>query len=217
MLGDGPGCDDAGVGLRIIIVSAIRLYRDGLARILAQLDDVAAVATYETAIDCIAAARPYRPDIILLDMSSADSATAARLFSAQLPSARIVALAVPEIESRVLACVEAGVSGYVAREGSIDDLIAAIRHSARGEALCSPVIAGGLMRRVATLANDKSVTAQLTAREAQIAEHIAHGLSNRAIAACLGIELCTVKNHVHNILEKLGVGRRADVVGYLRH
>jgi two-component system nitrate/nitrite response regulator NarL len=209
--------DDGAAGLRIVIVSDIRLYRDGLAHVLSLLDDVADVATCETAIECLAHAHRSAPDIILLDMSTTSSDSAARLFSRELRSARIVALAVPESEPRILACVEAGVTGYVAREGSVDDLISAIRHAARGEALCTPVIAGGLMRRLAAGAHDKSLAAHLTARELEIAEHIALGMSNRVIANRLGIELCTVKNHVHNILEKLGVGRRADVVGYIRN
>ena len=200
-------------GLRIVIVSDIRLYREGLSRVLSQLHDVGCVATCESATECLGLAHQFQPDIILLDMSAASSASSARLLSREFSSAKIVALAVPETEPRVLACVEAGVTGYVAREGSIDDLVTAIRHSARGEAICSPIIAAGLMRRVATLAHDKSLTSHLTAREVEIAQHIALGMSNRAIATRLGIEICTVKNHVHNILEKLGVDGRADVGG----
>lgn len=72
------------------------------------------------------------------------------------------------------------------------------------------------MRRVAMLAHDNSVTSRLTSRELEIAGHIALGTTNRAIASSLGIELCTVKNHVHNILDKLGVERRADVAECIR-
>jgi two-component system, NarL family, nitrate/nitrite response regulator NarL len=207
--------NDLAAGLRIVIVSDIRLYRDGLAWVLSQLDDVAAVVTCRSAVDCVDVGRRCTPNIILVDMSTASSAASARLFAREFSSAKIVALAVPETEPHVLACVEAGVTGYVPREGSIEDLVSAIRHSARGEAVCSPVIAAGLMRRVAALARDKSAATSLTARELQIAEHIALGASNRVIATRLGIEVCTVKNHVHNILEKLGVDRRADVIDYI--
>jgi len=209
--------DDDCVGLRIIIVSDIRLYRDGLARALSQLEDVSDVATCGAAIDCVVLAQRFRPNVIVLDMSSASSASSARLFARELVSTKVVAIAVRETEPHVLACVEAGATGYVSREGSLDDLVAAIRRSSRGEALCSPAITGGLMRRVAMLARNQDVTRHLTARELEIAEHIALGMSNRGIAARLGIELCTVKNHVHNILEKLGVDRRSDVAGYLHN
>jgi len=201
--------------LRVLITSEIRLYRDGLARVLSQLSDIAAVATCETAAECLVADHNFGPDVILLDMSMAGSAGAARLLTRQEPSVKIVALAVPETEQGVLACVEAGISGYVPREGSIDDLVSAIRHSVRGEAVCSPTVTAELMRRVALHAQYASATRQLTARELEIAERLGLGMSNRVIASSLGIELCTVKNHVHHILEKLGVSRRSDVVEYL--
>ncbi len=212
-----PGLDeyDGDVGLRIAIVSEIRLYRDGLGRVLSELDDVSEVLTCDPAADCAGPAVRFSPHVILLDMTATSSAASARLLARKIPRATIVAIAVPETEPCVLACVEAGVTAYVPRKGSIDDLVTAIRLSARGEALCSPVIAAGLMRRLANLAQCTSNVRNLTCRELEIAEHIALGMSNRDIAGCLGIELCTVKNHVHNILEKLGVTRRRDVVGFV--
>jgi len=202
--------------LRIAIVSEIRLYREGLARVLTQLPDVEAVSTCDSAAESVGVRQHVDSDIILLDMSAPGSASSARWLSREHPSVKIVALAVPETEQHVLACVEAGVMGYVSREGSIEDLVSTIRHAARGEALCSPSITGKLMRRVATLALDASLTSRLTPRELEIAEQLALGTSNRGIATSLGIELCTVKNHVHNILDKLGVARRADVAACIR-
>jgi two-component system nitrate/nitrite response regulator NarL len=210
------GQNDRDVGLRIAIVSEIRLYRDGLARVLSELDDVTDVVTYDAAADCVGLAVRFSPHIIVLDMTATSSASSARLFARKVSQASIVAIAVPETEPCVLACVEAGVTGYVPREASIDDLVTAIRLSARGQALCSPVIAGGLMRRLATLGQSPGSATHLTTRELEIAEYIALGMSNRDIAGCLGIELCTVKNHVHNMLEKLGVTCRADIAGFIR-
>lgn len=213
--GDGRSEDRA---LRIVIISPIRLYREGLAAVLSATDDIGEVATCEQAVDALQLARRMRPHIILLDMSAAGSATTARLFAREAPETKIVALALPETEQQVIACAEVGVVGYVPREGSIDDLITAIGHVVQGETLCSPVIAAGLMRRVATLSRHSRpdrARSRLTARELEVAEHLTLGLSNRAIAARLGIELCTVKNHVHNILEKLGATQRADVARYI--
>ncbi|MCV7070106.1 response regulator transcription factor [Mycolicibacterium rufum] len=175
------------------------------------MDDVAEVVPYDNALLCVSEGERSAPNIVLLDMSTDASAAAARLLARDLPSARIVALAVPETEPDVLACIEAGVSGYVPRTGSIDDLVAAIRDAIRGEARCSPLITSVLMRRVATLANAGGTGQRLTTREREIAEYIALGMSNRDIACRLGIEMCTVKNHVHHMLEKLGVNRRADI------
>lgn len=208
--------NDSRAALRIAVVSQIRLYRDGLAQVLGGLDDVAQVVAFETAPDCLADTARDMPDVILLDMAAVCSEAAARLLANRLPGAHIVAIAVPETEPRVLACVEAGVTGYVPREGSIEDLVTAIRMAARGQAMCSPMIAAGLMRRLATLTNKEQPEAQLTAREFEIAGYVARGMSNRDIADCLSIELCTVKNHVHNMLEKLGATRRIEIADYLR-
>lgn len=206
------------LSLRIVLVSPIRLYREGLAAVLLRLDDVAEVYTCEHSVDACAIARRIAPQVLLLDMSSDGSSATARLFNLEFPETKVVALAVPETERHVVACAEAGVVGYVPREGSIPDLIAAIRHAMHGEAVCSPLIAAGLMRRVAMLAGalDRDDSrGRLTVRELEIADYVVRGLSNRAIAARLGIELCTVKNHVHNILEKLGASQRAEVAHFL--
>lgn len=202
--------------LRVAVVSEIRLYRDGLARVLSALDDIGDVLAFETASDCLAVTERTPPDVVLLDMAAACSDAAARLLAKRLDDASIVAIAVPETEPRVLACVEAGVTGYVPREGSIDDLVAAIRMSAQGQAICSPGIAASLMRRLAVLNRKESAESELTTRELEIAGYVARGMTNRDIAGCLGIELCTVKNHVHNMLEKLGGTRRVDIAAYIR-
>jgi DNA-binding NarL/FixJ family response regulator len=102
----------------------------------------------------------------------------------------------------------------VEREGSLEDLETAVELAARGEIHCSPRIASALARRLAVLADDEAPpepTLGLTARELQVVELIQEGLSNKEIAQQLCIELPTVKHHVHHILSKLDVPRRADV------
>src|SRR5439155_827652 len=106
-----------------------------------------------------------------------------------------------------------------AREASIDDLVTVIESVARGEAICSPRVAAGLLRRVAALAAGHGgdlPRAQLTNREREIVRLIDNGLSNKEIARALGIEVATVKNHVHNILEKLQVHRRGEAAARVR-
>jgi two-component system, NarL family, nitrate/nitrite response regulator NarL len=205
--------------LGIVIVSPIRLYRDGLAAVLAALDDVGEVRACELPLEGIDAARSIGAQVVLLDMSAVSSTAAARMFTREMPDVSVVALALPETGKSVIACAEAGIVGYVPREGTLDDLIAAVRHAVTGETLCPPIIAGVLMRRVAMLADDRRPRATrfgLTAREREVADQVAMGLTNRAIADRLGIELCTVKNHVHNILDKLGAVQRNEIARYVR-
>lgn len=155
-----------------------------------------------------------RPDVVLLDMETAESAAIARDVARLAPGIPVVALAVADVERDVLSCVEAGAAGYVSRDGSMDDLVAAIESAARGELHCSPRIAGSLLRRVASLAASRELeppVERLTSREAEVVRLIEQNLSNKQIATRLGIEVATVKNHVHNLLEKLNVHSRTDV------
>lgn len=154
------------------------------------------------------------PNVVLLDMETRDSSAIIRDLKHSAPHVPIVAVGVSDADAHVLACMEAGADGYVDREGSLETLIAAIESAARGELHCSPRVAGGLLRRLAALACAREPIApagQLTVREGQIVQLIVQNLSNKEIASRLGIEVATVKNHVHNLLEKLNVRRRVDV------
>jgi two-component system, NarL family, nitrate/nitrite response regulator NarL len=201
----------------IFIVADIRLYREGLARCLAENCDV--VGTASDGEEAVQGVIELRPDLVLLDMMMLESASTVRAIVELDSRVRVVALAVPETERHVVACAEAGISGYVPRQASLQDLVATIDRVAKGEALCSPRIVAGLFRRVAALAAERppdSPRTMLTAREAEIVDLIDQGLSNKEIAGQLFIEVATVKNHVHNLLEKLQVHRRAEAAARVR-
>jgi two-component system nitrate/nitrite response regulator NarL len=207
--------------MRIFIVSQISLYREGLSALLDRRDgmEVIGVAADESeAVDMLLGAR-LAPDIILLDMSRPDGVTAARWLIDEVPDVRVFAITVPNHEREVVACAEVGVAGFVTSEASLDDLVDALQCAARGEMLCSPAIAAALLRRIAAVARDRELAKPLTlltSREREIVALIDEGLSNKQIAQRLFIELPTVRNHVHNILGKLGVHRRAEAVALIR-
>ena len=117
----------------------------------------------------------------------------------------MVAFAAVDSDDALLAYVEAGIVGFVPREGSVADLMAAVEGALSGEARLSPRLTGTLMRRLAELGSvrvPETTSSALTRREREILRLIDEGLSNKQIAARLTIELATVKNHVHHILEK---------------
>jgi two-component system nitrate/nitrite response regulator NarL len=119
----------------------------------------------------------------------------------------------------VIAFAEAGVLGFVEGGASVEELRSGIECAARGEASCPPRIATTLLARLASLTGVQRGVSEptgLTRRERQIVQLIAEGMSNKEIAQRLCIEVATVKNHVHNILEKLKVGRRGDAVTRFR-
>jgi DNA-binding NarL/FixJ family response regulator len=120
-----------------------------------------------------------------------------------------------------LAYAEAGVSGYVTCEQPVEDVVRAVKAVARGEMLCTPRVAATLVRHVATLAaglgaREIPAVTSLTPREIEIVGLIDRGMSNKQIAGTLHIEVATVKNHVHNVLDKLQLKRRGEAAAHLR-
>jgi DNA-binding NarL/FixJ family response regulator len=207
----------------IFIVTPIKLYREGIAHFLRSSDRFAVLGTAEESGGMIARAHELLPDVILLDMAFEDSRATARALREALPHTSIVALAIPDSEEHVLDCAEAGISGYVSREGSLDELLATVVRVTNGEVVCSPRIAAGLFRRVASLSTRVQngypphlPAATLTPRETEVIELINEGFSNKEIARRLYIEVPTVKNHVHSILEKLGARSRSEAAAHAR-
>lgn len=119
----------------------------------------------------------------------------------------------------MLACAEAGVSGFVSRNGSIHDAVTAVHCAVRNELVCSPRIAALLFSRVAAAGSKRLVDRDndaLIRREHEIVSLIMQGLSNKEISRQLRIQNATVKNHIHNILSKLQVRRRGEVAARIR-
>jgi DNA-binding NarL/FixJ family response regulator len=171
--------------MRVLVVAAIRLYRDGVADALRALPDVDFAATAANGAAAVAAARRVDCNVVLLDMAiEAGMQTAAALIIAR-PDIRVVALGVREDGPDVVACAEAGVSGYVSREASFDDLAAALRSAVRGEAPCSGKIAAGLIRHIALNARSHRHTYgtdMLTRREREVLRLLETDMSNKEIA-----------------------------------
>jgi len=198
----------------VFLVATVRLYREGLADALGREDGIrvvradAEVGPFFDDPPCEGA------DVALLDMTVEGSLAAVQRASSVGDSPRIVAVAIPDDDQQVIACAEAGIHGYVTWDEPLIELTAAVRSAARGEARCSPRVAAVLLHRVRALRHMESPGAvtHLTSRELEIVALIAQGLSNKEIAARLRLGLPTVKNHVHNILSKLGVNRRSEAV-----
>jgi two-component system nitrate/nitrite response regulator NarL len=200
--------------ISVLIIASIRIYREGLALMLTQHGSFTIAGIASDRPQSLVYLSESRPDLVLLDLTTPDSAAAMRDVARLRPDVPIVALGVGDAEQDKLSCVEAGVAGLVSRDASFGDLIAALECAARGELQCSPQFAGSLLRRVAALAAAREATTspeRLTARECEIVRLLEQNLSNKEIAVRLGIEVATVKNHVHNLLDKLQVHRRTDV------
>jgi two-component system nitrate/nitrite response regulator NarL len=204
---------------RVFIVAGIRLFREGLAAALEREHGLTVAGTASTAEAAVSALHDDAPDVVLLDTLTPDAERAIRLIRTANAETKVVALGVPDEDDRVIAWAEAGVASYLPREASLGELAEALDSLARGEAVCSPRIVAELLRRVATLAGARpsgGPARSLTSREREIVALIDEGLSNKEIARRLVIEVATVKNHVHNILDKLRVGTRGEAAAAVR-
>ncbi len=206
--------------IEIFVLVSVRLYRDGIAEALQQdrrfrvVGSAASLDSARQALETFTEA----PDLALVDVDLAEGVDAARTLRSVWPGTTIVALAVRENDEDVVSWVEAGASGLVSREATLAELLDGVEAAARGEVFVSQPVAAALIRRVASVAGERTVAngTLLTRREREIVRLIGDGLSNKEIARSLQIELATVKNHVHNILEKLRVNRRTDAVAAAR-
>lgn len=206
-------------GTSILVVDDCTLYRENLAAVLAASDAVAPIVAWDL-LSLKATLDEWTPDIVLLSVSTRDSAELLRIVTTSTPDAKVIAVGVSEDdESTIVACAEAGITGYHLRSESLDDLLLLIRKLSRGESVCSPKVSAILLRRLSMLAAERKPGSEelvLTAREIQVLRMLEMGLSNRDIADQLYIALHTVKNHVHSVLGKLGVSTRAQAVAVSR-
>jgi DNA-binding NarL/FixJ family response regulator len=198
------------MGVRIAILSVIRLYAEGLAEYLGSRGDVSVIGIARN-FDEIKKLLETKPvDLILCDTSEKETAAEVRLIASQFTGVRIVAVALSETETEIISWAEAGISAYVPRHASLAQLYTAILAAMRGEVRCSPRITGWLLRELRRRRDKSQIGEELTCREIQTLRLISQGLSNKEIARELGISVSTVKNHVHSVLEKLRVQSRSQ-------
>jgi DNA-binding NarL/FixJ family response regulator len=204
---------------RVLIVDDTRLYLEALAGFLCRRPEVSQVATAADLGSALRHVATSSQDAVLVSTVMTDGRAVVRAISEAAAQVPVIALAVREIEEEVIAWAEAGVAGFLFREESLEGLVAVIQSAVRGETLCPPRMTATLLRSVTRLAaqrqSDPDVS-RLTAREQEIVGLIDEGLSNKEIARRLTIEVRTVKNHVHSILQKLKVRRRADAAARMR-
>lgn len=209
--------------VRVAISHRKRLFRDGLAFALSQQQDLTVVGSVAEACELLGEMERLRPDVLVLELSlpGREGLGEARRIRQAAPEIKILMIGLSELESDVLACIEAGAAGYLPQEASLEDLLHHIRAVAAGETLCSPKVARFLFSWIAEGARKRdrfqapSLT-HLTRREREIIALIEEGASNKEIAVRLQIAIQTVKNHVHNILEKLQLDSRREVARYVR-
>jgi two-component system nitrate/nitrite response regulator NarL len=205
--------------IRLIIASPVHLVRDALAAFLHCRDGFVVLDAVDLGPDGIAKITDAEPDAVLVDLGQTDSVATAWLVRAASPRAKLVAFALDETDDRVFACAAAGFSGYVPCESGADELCRALVDAVEGRIRCAPHIAGAMFARLADLLREPEPQRSLPSlshRESEILVLVEQGRSNKEIARQLSISSATVKNHMHNLLQKLQVSRRGQAAARLR-
>ena len=209
--------------IRIFIADDNSLLLEGLESMMGALEDFVVVGTAPNGSLAVEKIKELKPEIALIDigMPDKDGIEVTQILHDELPEIKVIILGLVDLTDEIMACIEAGATGYVLKESSFDHLVESIRSVHRGETFCSPRMAASLFSRIAELTKEGKVqvpiqSIRLTGRELEVIQLISEGLANKEIANRLCIETQTVKNHIHNILDKLQLQNRFQAVDYAR-
>jgi two-component system response regulator DevR len=205
--------------LTLLIVDDHEVVRQGLVALLGRRPEFHVVAEAGTVAEAVAAARKFRPNLVVMDVRLPDGSgiEACREIRAEMPETRGVMLTSYPDEDAVLSAIIAGASGYLLKQVRARDLVAALATVGRGESLLDPAVTGRVLERVRRIAtsDQPDELAQLTPQEQKILLLVAEGKTNKEIAADVFLSDKTVKNYVSSILAKLNLERRAQAAAYM--
>ena len=205
--------------IRLVLVDDHIVVRTGLRMLLEDVEDVEIVGEAGSGQEAINTILRHKPDVVLLDIGLPDMTgiDVTRQIKARQPETAIVALTIHEDEEYFFKMLEAGAAGYVPKRAAPEELLTAIRASAAGEVYLYPSLAKLLVRDYLTQeprTGAGEVLDGLTAREQEVLAHLAEGESNEEIADLLGISPKTVARHRENIMAKLNLHSRTELVKY---
>jgi DNA-binding NarL/FixJ family response regulator len=195
--------------ISILLVDDHPVVRHGLRGMLDAEVDLTVIGEASCGVDAVAMVTAFAPDIVLMDlrMPGLDGVGATAQILATSPSSRVVVLTTYESDTDILRAIEAGACGYLLKDSSSEDLAAAVRAAARGETVLSPSVAGKLVQRVRGPAQPS-----LSAREIEVLDLVAKGMTNADIGRALYISEATVKTHLLRAFNKLDVSDRTAAV-----
>ncbi len=206
-----------GAAVRVLLVDDQALFREALATLLGVRPEIEVVGEAADGDAALRQAAALRPDVVLMDlhMPVLDGIAATRRLRVEQPDVRVLALTTFDDDEDVFAALRAGAVGYLLKDVSSDRLVEALLSAARGESVLQPSVAARVVARFAALPDDapprpQPLVVPLSDRELEVLRLLAEGGSNREIAAALFLAEGTVKNHVTNVLAKLGARDRTQ-------
>ena len=205
--------------IRILLVDDQVLFRKGLRALLEDQDDMEVVGEASDGLQAVERVRAIKPDVVLMDihMPVCNGVQATRIIKNEHPETKVVALTVSDEDEDLFEAIKSGAEGYLLKDLCPEELFDLVRGVLQGETPISPAVAGKLLsefRRRPWRDPSQAPGWDLTQRELEVLHLVTEGLSNAEIAARLFIVEGTVKNHLHNILEKLHLENRLQAATY---
>ena len=209
--------------IRLLLIEDNRLLREGLTALLRKQQDMNVVETVGNGENILAIMKKHKPEVLLLDLGLRyrSSLNVVKLVRKNFSRAKIVIMDLIPAQADVLEFVQAGVSGFILKDATINDFLRTIRSVAKGLQVLPPNLTGSLFSQIVEHAVTGSKayeiidSVRMTKREKQVIELISEGHTNKEIAQKLHLSTYTVKSHVHNILEKLALSTRVQIAKYL--
>ena len=205
--------------ISVALIEDNRLVREGVSALLGQVPDLKVVAAGSSADTSLL--RRVKPNVVLLDLGlrNGDSLRVAEKVKKEFPESKVIVMDLLPIHEDVMEYVHAGVSGFIMKDATLDDLVNTIRSVAQGAQVLPPEMTSSLFSQIARHAVARGRPAALeavrmTPREREVINLIAEGLANKEIATRLHIATHTVKSHVRNVMEKLMLHTRLQIAAY---
>ena len=202
--------------VRVLIADDQTLFRAGLARLLNEDPRVEVVGQAMDGADAAKLAAKQKPDVVLMDlkMPKTDGIEATRQILEADPGVKVLILTTFETDSQVIQALKAGASGYVLKDSSAEAIVSSIVAVMSGEKVMASAVANRVLEMLSGTTTPKEFYDGLTNREIEILKLLANGMANKQIAYRLKISEKTVRNHVSNTYEKLGIYDRSQAVLY---
>lgn len=207
------------MAIRCIIVDDHTLFREGLKRVLESEADMQVIGEAANATEAIERVGVLKPDVVLMDigMPGLSSFEAARVIARDFPDTKLMFLTMYEDEEYLLQCLDVGASGYILKDSPAPKLLSAVREVSQGRKYLSPQVLGKLVDDLRARSQGPQIVSRsstLTPREREVVKLIAEGNSVKEIAALLGLSIKTVEAHKFNLMRKLNIHNKAQLVTY---
>jgi two-component system nitrate/nitrite response regulator NarL len=209
--------------IRLIIIEDNRLLREGLTAMIEEQPDLKVIASFGDSDKTMLKIQETKPHVVLLDLGlrNQNSLRIVKTIKKDVPATKVIVMDLVPAQEDIYEFVQAGVSGFILKEATVDKFLRTIRSVAQGETILPPNLAESLFSQIVIQAVSRAKTPKvveesimMTKREKQVIVSIAEGMTNKEIAQKLNLSTYTVKSHVHNILEKLAMRSRLQIANY---